>query len=67
MTTSYDLIIDRHPDHLQVVIASPCSGHGFKFSTTIGRILSDLALKGESPTDIAFFRLSRFTAEKALS
>jgi sarcosine oxidase len=67
MTPDEHFIIDRHPDHPQIVIASPCSGHGFKFSATIGRILSDLALKGESPMDIAFFRLSRFTAEKARS
>ncbi|PJF28237.1 MAG: N-methyl-L-tryptophan oxidase [Phototrophicales bacterium] len=65
MTPDEHFIIDRHPEHAQIVIASPCSGHGFKFSTTIGRILSDLALKGESPMDIGFFRLSRFAAEKA--
>jgi len=28
-------IIDRPPDHPAVVIASPCSGHGFKFSSAI--------------------------------
>jgi monomeric sarcosine oxidase len=67
MTPDEHFIIDRHPEHPQIVIASPCSGHGFKFSTTIGRILSDLALKGESPLDIGFFSLSRFAAEKAAS
>ncbi len=67
MTPDEHFIIDRHPEHPQIVIASPCSGHGFKFSTTIGRILSDLALKGESPLDIGFFRLSRFAPEQARS
>jgi sarcosine oxidase len=67
MTPDEHFIIDRHPEYPQIVIASPCSGHGFKFSTTIGRILSDLALKGESPLDIGFFSLSRFAAEKAAS
>jgi sarcosine oxidase len=33
-----------------VIVASPCSGHGFKFSCLIGRVLADLATTGE--TDI---------------
>jgi sarcosine oxidase len=47
--------IDRHPAHANVIISSPCSGHGFKFSSVIGEILADLAL-GEAPP----FDLSRF-------
>src|SRR5439155_17947166 len=35
-------LIDRHPDYPQVLIASPCSGHGFKFSRAIGEILAGL-------------------------
>ena len=31
MTPDEHFIIDRHPAHPQIVIASPCSGHGFKF------------------------------------
>ena len=33
--------IDRHPEHPQVLIASPCSGHGFKFASAIGELLAD--------------------------
>ena len=41
-------IIDTHPEHPQIVIASACSGHGFKFGIEIGRILAALAL-GQPP------------------
>ena len=45
--------------HPQIVIASPCSGHGFKFGAVIGRVLADLALHGATAYDIARFRLDR--------
>jgi sarcosine oxidase len=59
MTPDEDFIIDRHPAHPQVVVASPCSGHGFKFAVAIGRILADLAVQGTTEYDIARFRLGR--------
>jgi sarcosine oxidase len=41
------------------VVASPCSGHGFKFVPLFGRVLADLAL-GERPgVDLTAFRLDR--------
>lgn len=45
----------------QVVLASACSGHGFKFSTVIGSVLADLSLSpdGSTPHDIGLHRLSR--------
>ena len=36
-------ILDRHPDHPQVVLASPCSGHGHQFCGVFGEVLADLA------------------------
>ena len=53
-------IVDRHPQYPQVVVASPCSGHGFKFASVIGEILADLAVDGQTGHDIALFRLARF-------
>jgi sarcosine oxidase len=47
-------IIDRHPDADRVIIASPCSGHGFKHSAGIGELLAQMAL-GEAHQDIARF------------
>ncbi len=35
-----------HPDDPRIAVASPCSGHGFKFAAAIGEILADLALDG---------------------
>jgi len=37
-------IIDRHPELDRVIIASPCSGHGFKHSAAIGDALAQMAL-----------------------
>jgi sarcosine oxidase len=59
MTPDEDFIIDRHPAHPQVIVASPCSGHGFKFAIVIGRILADLAVRGATEYNIARFRLGR--------
>ena len=42
---------------LQVVLASACSGHGYKFAPVIGEVLADLALKGNTQHDIRFLRL----------
>jgi sarcosine oxidase len=55
-----DFIIDRLPGAASIVIASPCSGHGFKFAPAIGEILADLA-SGLTPRhDISRFRIGRF-------
>jgi sarcosine oxidase len=47
-------IIDRHPDFNRIIVASPCSGHGFKHSAGIGELLARMAL-GEDHGDIAKF------------
>ncbi len=36
-------LVDFLPGRSDVIVASPCSGHGFKFSCLIGRVLADLA------------------------
>jgi sarcosine oxidase len=48
---------DLLPGRKDVVVASPCSGHGFKFSCLIGSILADLALKGQTDHDISAWRI----------
>jgi sarcosine oxidase len=60
-TPDHHFLIDKHPAHSQVVIASPCSGHGFKFSSAIGEVSADLALEGKSRFDLSLFRLKRFS------
>lgn len=54
-------IVDVHPDHRKVVIVSACSGHGFKFAPVIGEAAADL-LAGDRASDLAEFRLDRFSA-----
>jgi sarcosine oxidase len=59
-TPDEHFILDRHPDHSQVVLASPCSGHGYKFCSVIGEILAELATgDGSTRFDIDFLRLGR--------
>jgi sarcosine oxidase len=58
-TRDEHFILDLHPDHPQVCLASPCSGHGFKFSSVVGEIMADLAERGETSHDISLFRLPR--------
>jgi len=53
-------LIDRHPRHPNVILASPCSGHGFKFASVIGEVLADLACEGQTEHPIDMFRLRRF-------
>jgi sarcosine oxidase len=59
-TPDEHFILDHHPEYPQVVLASPCSGHGYKFCSVIGEILADLATgDGTTRHDIGFLRLSR--------
>lgn len=59
-TPNSHFVIDRHPAHPHLIIGGGFSGHGFKFSTLIGSILSDLALKGQTEHNIELFRVDRF-------
>jgi sarcosine oxidase len=62
-TPDEHFVIDQHPRHPQVVLASPCSGHGYKFCSVIGEILADLATgDGTTRHDIGFLRLARLNA-----
>lgn len=58
-TSDENFILDQHPEHDHVIIGAGFSGHGFKFSPTIGRILADLAQKGETDFDISSFSIER--------
>lgn len=58
-TPDGDFVLDFHPKHPEVVLASPCSGIGFKFSSVIGEILADLATEGRSRLDLSPFRIGR--------
>ncbi len=59
LTPDEDFILDAHPAHPQVLICSPCSGHGFKFASVVGEIMADLAEHGATTHPIAPFRIGR--------
>ncbi|MCY3574814.1 MAG: N-methyl-L-tryptophan oxidase [Chloroflexi bacterium] len=61
-TPDEHFIVDKHPEYAHVVIGAGFSGHGFKFSTTIGKMLSELALDGGTPHNDSLFKLARFTS-----
>ena len=57
MTPDHDFIIDaRGP----VIVASACSGHGFKFGPLLGEALACLATDREPPFSLDRFGLDRF-------
>lgn len=53
-------LIDRHPDCPAILVASPCSGHGFKHSAAIGESLAQWAIDGAPVIDLSAFSLARF-------
>ena len=61
MTPDGNFIVDRHPNHPNVVIAAGLSGHGFKFAPVLASALADLSLEGESALPIDFLKFSRFS------
>jgi len=61
-TPDHHFVIGRHPEHANVTIASPCSGHGYKFASVVGEILADLSIDGMTRHPIDLFRPSRFTS-----
>ena len=60
LTPDRHFVIGRHPDWPSVTIASPCSGHGYKFASVIGEILADLAIDGATRHPVALFDPRRF-------
>ena len=69
-TPSHDFILDAHPAHSDVLLVSPCSGHGFKFAPLFGSLVVD-KLEGRAGThDLPRFKLTnalRHGAAKLLS
>jgi sarcosine oxidase len=60
LTPDENFVVDRHPDHPNLILCGGFSGHGFKFAPVIGEIGTALALDGGSPYEIGFLSLRRF-------
>ena len=59
-TPDEHFIIDYHPEWKNIIIGSPCSGHGFKFSSLTGKILADMAMENQINFDLTPFGIERF-------
>ena len=62
VTPDFAFVIDVHPDNERVILASPCSGHGFKHSAAVGEALSELVVDGATHLDLSAFSLQRLLA-----
>ena len=58
LTPDRDFVIDRLPGHANVAVGIG-GGHGFKFASLVGRILSELAIDGRTERNIEPFRIDR--------
>jgi sarcosine oxidase len=64
ITPDSNFVIDFYPEQPEVLIASPCSGHGFKHSAAGGEVLAELVLEGKSRIDISRFGIDMFNATR---
>ncbi len=61
-TSDSNFVIDYLDAFPDIIIASPCSGHGFKHSAAVGETLAEMATSsGRTTLDISPFSLKRFT------
>lgn len=60
VTPDARFVVDCVPGTSSILLASACSGHGFKHSAALGEALAQLALGEEPVTDLTPFHLNRF-------
>jgi sarcosine oxidase len=60
VTPDFGFVVDTLPGTSNVLIASPCSGHGFKHSPAIGEALAQWATGRAKPDALAPFAIDRF-------
>jgi sarcosine oxidase len=65
-TADEHFVIDRDPGAPEVLLVSPCSGHGFKFASVVGEIVADLVESDATRHEIGLFRLGRLARRSAL-
>ena len=58
LTPDRDFIIDAVPGH-SGAYAAIGAGHAYKFASVIGRVLSELAIDGKTPSDLSVFGFDR--------
>jgi sarcosine oxidase len=65
VTPDHQFILDKHPEYPNVLLASPCSGHGFKHSAAVGESLAQWVTDGAPVIDLSAFALARFAKTQA--
>ncbi|TXN30406.1 FAD-dependent oxidoreductase [Lacisediminihabitans profunda] len=62
MTPDRRFVVGALPDKPRVIVATACSGHGFKFGPAVGEAIADLCGGVDRP-DLDMFALDRFVAQ----
>jgi sarcosine oxidase len=63
-TPNKNFLVDVHPESPHVLLVSACSGHGFKFASAVGALVSQGVVSGELPPLLAPFRLSTISGAR---
>ncbi|RYD18878.1 MAG: N-methyl-L-tryptophan oxidase [Verrucomicrobiaceae bacterium] len=66
-TTTPDehFILDHAPGSPRILLCSGCSGHGFKFTILLGRLLADMATRTKADASPTPWRLARFPVPRS--
>lgn len=60
----WQFLIDYMPGNSNIIVASPCSGHGFKHSAAIGEVISQMVQEASTTVDINKFSFNNVFAKK---
>lgn len=59
-TPDHHFVLGSHPEEPGIFLASPCSGHGFKFASAVGEVVADMVTVGKTEYDLGAFSPTRF-------
>ena len=67
ITPDWHTLLGAVPGIEGLYCAAGFSGHGFKFSPVVGRLMSELVVDGQTTLDIAPLRLQRFDESQPIT
>lgn len=62
ITPDERFIVDFASDSRRIVVCSGCSGHGFKFTVLLGKIVSEMAINGVRDAKLEPWSIRRFSS-----
>ncbi|OWF44915.1 peroxisomal sarcosine oxidase-like isoform X2 [Mizuhopecten yessoensis] len=65
-TPDHDFVLDRHPAWRNIIIGAGFSGHGFKLSPVVGKVLAELVMRKTPSYNMSHFRIDRFNKSSKL-